>query len=209
MPGIKLIIFDFDGTLADTMPIIFDIVTTHAKDYGIKPPTDAQKKAIRSMSPGEIIREFHIPLYKIPFLLIAGKRELEKRISDVHTFPGIQKMIQTLEKKGYILGVLTSNNKRSVEKFFALHDIVGFDFIQSEFNLFGKDKALKGIMKKHKIDPEHVVYVGDEVRDLEASQKAGVLSVAVTWGFSTKEILMSHKPTYIVYKASDITQIFS
>jgi len=73
-----------------------------------------------------------------------------------------------------------------------------FDFIYSDGSLFGKGKILKRVLKKYEFFKRNVVYVGDEVRDIDAAREAGIKIVSVSWGFNSKEVLGSNKPNYIV-----------
>jgi phosphoglycolate phosphatase-like HAD superfamily hydrolase len=53
------------------------------------------------------------------------------------------------------------------------------------------------IRDSHKLDPSKVFYIGDETRDIEAAKKAGIKSIAVTWGYNTKAILDNSNPDFL------------
>ena len=76
------------------------------------------------------------------------------------------------------------------EKFFAF--VVGYP------RLFGKGKALRRIVRAEHVDRADVLYVGDEVRDIEAARKARVASAAVTWGLHAEAILRDNHPDHVV-----------
>jgi phosphoglycolate phosphatase len=63
--------------------------------------------------------------------------------------------------------------------------------------LFGKGKALRRIVRAERLDSSEVLYVGDEVRDIEAARKARVASAAVTWGLNTEAILRAGGPDLV------------
>jgi phosphoglycolate phosphatase len=79
-----------------------------------------------------------------------------------------------------------------------VHKFPSFDFVVSEKTIFGKDKALKRIIKRYGLNKEHVIYVGDEPRDVKASLSAGVKVIAVTWGLGGKEGFEKVTPTALV-----------
>ena len=54
-----------------------------------------------------------------------------------------------------------------------------------------------------------MIYVGDEVRDIEASQSARVASIAVTWGFNSRDILSEAKPSFLAHSPSDLHEFLS
>lgn len=201
------IIFDFDGTLANTYPHILKIINGFAKKYGYYELSLKESKKVGNLTYKELIRKYKIPIYKIPFLLHEGKVQLNKEIEKIDVFPGIKKVINNLKKKKFTLGILSSNSIENIEKFLKKHDLMIFDFIVSELNLFGKDRALKNLIKKYHLDIEKTIYVGDEIRDIEACKKVGLEIISVTWGFNSKEFLEKSKPTYLIEKAEEILEI--
>ena len=70
--------------------------------------------------------------------------------------------------------------------------------------LFGKGKALKRILRAERLTRADVLYIGDELRDVEAAKKAGVKVAAVAWGFHTAELLRSGSPDYVVRDVSEL-----
>ena len=103
-----------------------------------------------------------------------------------------------------MLGILTSNSVKAVEAFLREHNLQCFDFVESENNIFKKSKHLIKIIKKHSFNKQEVIYIGDEVRDIIASQEAGIDVIAVTWGYNKKEILKQNHPTFIANNPSEI-----
>jgi phosphoglycolate phosphatase len=79
-----------------------------------------------------------------------------------------------------------------------------FDFVFSEKNIFSKDTRLKFIVKIFKLRFEDVIYVGDEIRDMQAAKKARLKGVAVSWGYTSPKILQSADPSAIVYSAKQL-----
>ena len=107
------------------------------------------------------------------------------------------------------MGILSSNSKENIEKFLQANSLEIFDFIHSEENILGKGKALGNLLKTHRLKNNEVIYVGDEVRDIEACKENGVKIISVTWGFNKKDILKKSKPDYIVDKPRKILKILS
>lgn len=126
---------------------------------------------------------------------------------EVALFPGIRELVLELKARGVGLGILTSNSEENVRKLLRARGLDVFDFIHSESNLLGKNRALLHLLQKHALNRESVLYVGDEVRDIEACQKISVAIIAVTWGFHRRELLGRHHPTYLVDSADEIRAI--
>ncbi|MDH7476287.1 MAG: HAD-IA family hydrolase [Microgenomates group bacterium] len=193
----KTIIFDFDGTIADTLPYIFKIIKKLANDEGIE-INDRQIQQARDKSPIDIIKMFNLPLLKLPFLIVKGQRMLKENILKIKLYPKIKDGLLSLKEKGYRLGVLSSNSIENLNLFFKKNKIEIFDFIKSSNNFFGKAWALQTIIKEYKLKKEEIIYVGDEVRDIEACRKVGIDIIAVTWGFNSKKILEKYRPTFLI-----------
>lgn len=200
------IIFDFDGTLGNSMALIFKIYNLLSAKYGLKNISISQVEKFRNKTPKEILSYLAIPFFKIPFLFFEGRSMFYDRISEVELFQGILPVLKILSKH-YSLGVLTSNSKKNIEAFLKQNNLNFFEFIHSEFNIFGKDKALKKIMNSRSLNKEEVLYVGDEVRDIESCKKIGVDIVSVSWGLNAKEVLSRYNPEYLISKPEELLKV--
>lgn len=205
--GKKTVIFDFDGTIVDSLETVVKIFNFHARDFGLPKLKKSEVENLRGMSYWQIIEKFQVPLIKIPFIITRVRSEIKNNLNEIALFPGIKETIHALKIKGYIIGMLTSNMEENVIIFLRKHQIKDFDFIHSESNIFGKGWALKKLLKKYKFRPEEVIYIGDEVRDIEACRENFIDSIAVTYGFNTREVLKRSHPTYLADKSTDILSI--
>src|SRR3989344_6554432 len=204
---IKTIIFDFDGTIADTLPLIIEFFNQNAEKFGFKKLGPSEVEGLRNKTVLEIIKEFKISLFRLPFIAKKLRDDLRKKIRDTKLIPEIKEVFFKLKKKGFKIGILSSNSKENIKKFLKANDLLIFEFIYSESNIFGKGNALKSLLKKLKLNSKEVVYIGDEVRDIDACKKNGVKIISVTWGFNKKEILQKNKPDYLVDKLQEILKI--
>lgn len=200
------IIFDFDGTLGNSMDLIFKIYNLLSVKHNLKKIGLAQIANFRSKTPHEILKFLSIPFFKMPFLFWEGRGMFNERLSEVKLFEGILPVLKKLSKN-YTLGILTSNSKKNIEDFMKQNKLELFAFIHGEFNIFGKDRALKKIMNARSLVGVEVLYVGDEVRDIESCKKIGVDIVSVTWGLNTKEVLVRYNPEYLITKPVELLKI--
>ena len=200
------VIFDFDGTIADSMQATVKVYEKLSRKYNLKKIPKEELNILRTKKPLELLSFLNIPLYKAPFLLMEGRKLFQDFRNNIEPFHGIAEVIHSLKKK-YILGILTSNSEENVRDFLKEFHLDVFEFIHNEKNLFGKDKALRKIIEERELDIEKTLYIGDEVRDIEGCQKAGVSIVSVAWGFNEKGLLSKSNPTYLIDYPEDLLKI--
>lgn len=205
--AVKVIIFDFDGTIADTYNAFVEIVNDLSEEFGYKPVTPEDLDRLKKLSSMEIIKQSEISLIQIPFLLKRVKEELSKKISTLKTFSGLRSCLFQLQKKGYILGIVTSNAQENVQLFLEKNDLsVLFDFIYSGTSLFGKHKIINQIINQYNLKRDEVVYVGDETRDINATKTSHVKIIAVGWGFNDPEALAKYQPDALINHPYELIQ---
>jgi len=202
---VKVIIFDFDGTIADTLDTIVSITNRLAGEFGYKQTSLEELLELKNLNSRQIIKRSGISNLKLPFAIRKIKSELNKQIQTLSPVPGIQASLIELKRQGYRLGIISSNSKENVTAFLnknCLQEL--FDFVYSGSTLFGKDKVIKHVLRKERITSEEVIYVGDETRDIEASKRTYVKVIAVSWGFNSKEALTSYNPDFLIHQPSEL-----
>ncbi len=113
----KTIIFDFDGTLADTFNLFKIIVNKLAPKYKYPNMNDSQIENMRSLGAKQVLRALNLSCIKIPFWVFDAKKEMSKHISNAETFDKLPQVLKELKNKNYKLGILTSNSLKNVEPF--------------------------------------------------------------------------------------------
>jgi phosphoglycolate phosphatase-like HAD superfamily hydrolase len=197
--SVKLIIFDFDGTIADSFAAIVAIANRLAAEYGYPRVNPEDVKRLQNLTSREIVRQSKVPLVQLPFLLLRIRRELNQEIHQLRVFPGLVDALLTLKQQGYRLGIVTSNSEANVRAFLAAQNLVYlFDFVDTGLTLFGKHRVIRRLLKRHRLDPAITLYVGDETRDVEAARKIPIPVIAVSWGFSSRQILAAQQPDAII-----------
>jgi phosphoglycolate phosphatase len=195
------IIFDFDGTIADSMWVILSI---GEELLGVT-VTPKQMEEIRGLSAGQIVKYFHIPLYKVPRLLTSGRRMMRSRLHEVKVFDGMTPLVKQLFDEGYELHIMSSNSAQNVREFLQEHELLDyFQSINGSVGLLVKAPALKKLMRKHNLSRAHVVYIGDEARDIEGAKKAHIPIISVGWGYNSPELLRKLKPDFFVTEPAEI-----
>ncbi|NJL53623.1 MAG: HAD-IA family hydrolase [Hydrococcus sp. SU_1_0] len=169
---IKVIIFDFDGTIADTYQAVVDITNNLSSEFGYKPLDEETLVLLKNLSSKDIVKQSEISFFKLPFLVKRIQIELGKKIEYLEPIPGMSEVLQELKEQNYVLGIITSNAKENVMAFLQKQNLVYlFDFIYSRTSLFGKHRIINKAIKRYKFAKDEVIYVGDETRDIRSAKK--------------------------------------
>jgi HAD superfamily hydrolase (TIGR01549 family) len=204
---LRTLIFDFDGTLANSLDATLRIANELAPEFGYRAAEPHEIEALRGASYRSIATQLGIAWHKIPLIATRVRREVASKITEMATFEGLPQVLFELRRRGLQLGVLTSNDTRNVERFFAARGLTCFDFITSSSSVWGKERRLKALLRSRRLGAHEVAYVGDEVRDIEATKPLGVSMIAVSWGYATKALLAAHAPDFLIDAPSDLLEI--
>lgn len=205
----KVIIFDFDGTLADSAPIIRAIYAEVASKNRLKVMTDEDYAMLRRGSLRDARKWSGIRFWQYP-VLIRNIRKLMKLESEkVTLFPGIIELVGELRTDGLDLYILSRNSSDTIRSVLERHGL------QDELQILDRRKRALGskaavinkLIQQKKYDRQSIWMIGDEVRDIRAAKRARVNSIAVTWGLQDTSILQRYNPTHLVNTVKELRQI--
>lgn len=202
------LIFDFDGTLVNSFCNVIDKFNILADEFNFRKISPEEVEGLRNLNSRELLKFLRIPLYKLPKVIQKARKFIHADIQALPSFENLPEVLRQLCKAGIFLGILTSNSKDNVLNWLQHHKLDAlFTFVHMESNFFGKKRVLKKIMKKYQIDPSEAFYVGDETRDIDAAKQSGMQSVAVTWGFNSEQVLLSHEPDFLVKHPEELLEV--
>ncbi|GHC58215.1 HAD hydrolase-like protein [Roseibacillus persicicus] len=204
------LIFDFDGTLADTLAAAVDVYNDLAENYSLRPITMDEIPALQDFELKELLKHLGVSKLRVPSLLAKGRKALRADITTLSLNDGMEELLPKLREHCTCFGILTSNSTENVEAFLeakGLRDL--FTFISSTSKLSGKHKHLRAIEKTFSLERSKMLYIGDETRDVRASQKAGIHVAAATWGFNSRDALLRQNPTYMLDEPKDLLEVCS
>jgi phosphoglycolate phosphatase len=201
------IVFDFDGTIADTLSVVIKIANRFADHYGYHkiPLSDLPK--LREKKPSAILRHLGISIFRLPIVARKIRFEMNKEIVHLQTAVDLRNTLLALKESGCVLGILTTNSRENVMEFLKNNNLELFDFVYSGRAVFGKSRLLKKLMKAKTIPHDDPIYVGDEIRDIEAAKKAGIKVIGVSWGYNTRNALQKAHPDYVVERPEELQKI--
>ena len=199
------IIFDFDGTICDSFDVAVELVKTNLPEKYYDPKITPEMA--RDIGLKGLIIKTKFPKRLLPKLIIVGRKEMAMRLPSLKAHPKMPQIIEKLSINN-TLGIITSNSKDNVHQFLINTNLVKyFDFVNSELSIFGKHRKLLKVLKKYKLNPEDTYYVGDETRDIEAAKKSGIISVAVTWGYESENVVKKAKPDILITKVEQLLDL--
>lgn len=201
----KTLIFDFDGTLADSADLMVECANLLAKKY--KYPVIEDPDQHKDKSAQYVLNDLlQISWYRVPFYIRDMKHLFKNKLHHVDIFEGIPAALDALSKK-YRLGLLSSNKEETIHGILKKFSIDHFDFISGDSSLFGKHKEIKKVMKKYKLSLKDTLYIGDELRDIDATRKIGMKIGVVAWGLNSKNTLAAKTPDYLFETPEDLANL--
>lgn len=208
--SIKHILFDLDGTLINSLPLIKK--TFHKVFAEMNIPWNN----------GEVLKRVGLPLRQI-CLEFAGYRQedcfilyqryqREEHARLTKLYPGTLETLKELQAKGYTLGLVTSKRRAMVDEELIFTGMSDLFTISVTVNDTEKPKPEPDPVWKAlellKSQPEQAIYIGDSWYDLLTGQRAGVMTAGVTWGMAKKEELAEYNPDLIFDTWDEILKYF-
>lgn len=188
---IKLIIFDFDGVLADSFDSFFPLIRDSMKTVGLS-LTPNQYRSFFMGNVHQGFMDFINDEEKYSVFSEFRKNNYDKYYK-ARLFPGVVESLKQLQKK-YILTIASSGKRTNIVNLLKKNKIGNlFDIILATTE-YTKENMIREILRKSKINPEQAVMITDTVGDLKVAKKSGLKTAAVTWGFHSAKMLKSEKP---------------
>lgn len=206
MTSHKVLIFDFDGTMADTAPMIRAIYTEMAEQNNWRAMTDEDYEKLRKGSLRQARKWAGIHVWQLPLIIRSAKKLMHQESEKVQLFPEVTELIRELDDKDYHLYVLSRNSIGTIKHVLERYGIQGHMQVlrRRKRTLGSKTIAIKRLLRQQGYDKNDVWMIGDEVRDIQAAHRSGIKSIAVTWGIQDKSILKINQPTHMVESVAQL-----
>jgi phosphoglycolate phosphatase len=203
----RCIVFDFDGTIADSRTLFVSVLNDLAGRYGFKKVDADNIDQLKKLPLRDRFAALGIPLYKIPFLTKSFLQQYRKSVHTVTGINGMDRVLEKLTEHGFKLAIASSNSEDTIRRFLQNNNISTIDEVHCSSQLFGKDKLIRKFLSKTDLHHTDVIYVGDEERDIVACQKVGVRVVWVAWGFDSEDIIRDKNPDHIARTPDELVEI--
>lgn len=191
---VRLAIFDFDGTLADTFPFFVGIFNELALHHGFRTVAPDEIPALRQLAVREIMRHLELPLWKLPVVTRSFLARMKAQTTGIHLFPGIDAALASLAASGTQLAIVSSNSTGNIRHVLGARNMELVSQFECGATLFGKAARLKKVLKRSGVAAADAIYVGDQSTDFEAASAAGIPFGAVAWGYADPAALRRLSP---------------
>lgn len=201
-----LVAFDFDGTICDSMEAIREGMNAVRDRYGFPYISEEDVLGFRAMTASEVRRKLGIHPMLVPVIARHVRRLMRRRMAGIPPIDGMAELLRRLQREGHVVAIVTSNRRPNVEAFFEAHGLEPVARILDGARLQGKARHLERLRQEFGHRVSHIVYVGDEVRDVAASRKAGVYVAAVTWGANSEPALRAMGPNWLCESSDELVK---
>jgi phosphoglycolate phosphatase len=193
----KTLIFDFDGTIADSFSVLIEVfgqLVKNADKIGVN-----EIEELRGMSVSQIVKRLKIKRWQIPRLVIRGRQALGLQIDTIQLIKDLGPVIRSLHRQGYRMFILSTNSSLNIQRFLKNNGLDDcFANVYGNAGVLSKTSALKKLMAKERLAAGDCLYIGDEIRDITAASKAGLDYISVSWGYNNKQSLEAQNPMKLV-----------
>lgn len=195
------IIFDLDGTIADSFDFVADFLAEKKEGQHLD---SREKRELYGLSMFGMARKMGHPWWRLLRLLFEGRKEMGKVITQVPVFAGIKEVIHKLHAEGHELFIVSSNTTQNIHKFLHHHNLHTYFLEVYGGASLNKARTLRTLLREQNLEAKSSVYIGDETRDIKAAHAVNMRIVAVTWGFANQEDLRRQRPTAMVNTPSEL-----
>jgi phosphoglycolate phosphatase len=209
--GFRFVVFDWDGTLADSAGLIAASIQAACRDIGEPVPDEATARFVIGLGLLDALR--HVA----PGLASERHRELTSRYrhhflaadAQIPLFDGVREMLDELDAAGYLLGVATGKSRAGLNRAFeqqrVAHRFVATRCADESLPKPNPDMLLY-LMDRVGVGPRETLMIGDTTHDVELAHNAGVAAVAVTYGAHSPGGLAGLDPYALVHSVTELRQ---
>jgi len=189
-----LVVFDWDGTLADSTTVIAESLQRACRDIGCAVPADADARYVIGLGLADALRHVAPDLHadRYPDLSARYRDHFLTREPHIPLFDGARELVDVLRERGHRLAVATGKTRKGLDRalaFHRMHDRFDATRCADEGRSKPDPEMLLHLIERIGVTPQRTVMVGDTTHDLEMAARAGVAAVGVTHGAHGAEAL--------------------
>jgi phosphoglycolate phosphatase len=204
MTRYRLAIFDFDGTLADSLPWFRASFQDMIARFDLAPVGDDEMEGLRALSARQIMARLRVPMWRLPAIAQDMRKRKLAAANEISLFDGVEGMLSELQRLDIKAAIVSSDGEESVRRVLGTTaDLISrFDCGAA---IFGKYRKFHRAARHFRTSPAGTICIGDELRDIEAARAAGMDSGAVAWGYTFPAALQAAGPTHFFSSIAEMT----
>jgi phosphoglycolate phosphatase len=203
-PKIRLVIFDFDGTLSDSGDWFLSVIDQLARRFRFRTVAPDQVEMLRHKSSREVIDFLGISRWKMPLIARHLRKLVGRNAHEIELFPGTPDLLERLSDTGVKIALVTSNSEANARKILGEEHAARIDFYACGSSLFGKAPKFRRVLKRMGIPAAAALAIGDETRDVDAAREVGMRAGSVLWGYAAEGVLAALQPDALFREPQDI-----
>lgn len=215
MLRVKGIIFDVDGTLADSVGFFYEIALEILQLAGAPPVSRERVLALMRVGDNAPLEklfpaDFPDPSATLKRITDARMHEWMRRYHDeTKAIPGSVELLHDLHGQGLQLGIATSSGRALpfLDRWGVRHLFSGIVGREDVENRKPHPEPIFKCLEHLKLDPYEVVYIGDSIIDIRAGKAAGAPTVGVLTGTSPRDILHLEDPDHILASVAELLHL--
>ena len=201
-----LVIFDMDGTLVDSFGLFIELMNNFANKYGYEQLHTDRIETLRALPPKQIRQALGLSFFSSLRLMYDCKKAMQKRHTTPALFDHVLDLLAELKAQGAMLAIVTSNNKVNCRRYLG-EGYEYFDWLECNASIYGKARQMKKIIRRSGCQLNQVIYVGDQIIDVQSAHQNNIHSAAVTWGYNNEQALTSQQPHFLVHTMDELREI--
>jgi phosphoglycolate phosphatase len=213
--SIRGVIFDFDGTLADTLPDIAAAVNAGMRELGLaERPLDEVRLWVGEGLPTLCARALAASGSKAPlepFVAAVTKSYREHRIELTKAFPGIPELLDALSARGVLMGVLTNKPHEHalpmMQELFGRWRWAAVEGYRVEERRKPDPRTAWEMVERMQLSRKEVAFVGDSFTDVRTALNAGLLAIGATWGYRMRQELIDAGAAHLIDTPAELLRI--
>ena len=207
MKNKSLIIFDWDGTLMDSVGLIVDAMRYAAEKHGLTVTDEATKSIIGIALVDAFPMLFPNDSDKYDELLATYSEYYVKHCDNDKLFDGIKELIQDLHAQGKTLAIATGKKRKGLQRVLPNSGIEAFFTVtKTADETAGKPNPLmlQAILSETGKTVEDAVFVGDSIHDIRMANAIQMDSIAVSYGCEKADVLVNENPAMLVNSVNEL-----
>ena len=201
---IRLVIFDFDGTLSDSGDWFLSVAPELARIFNFRTIRPEEVEQLRHTSSREVINFLGISRWKLPFIAWYVRWLVGRNVGQIELFPGTPNLLEQLKATGLRIALVTSNSEDNARRILGPENAARIEYYACGSSLFGKAPKFRKTLKKLGIAPDQALAIGDETRDIDSAREVGMRAGSVLWGYASEAVLAGLKPDALFREPQDI-----